>query len=164
MRQGELGWAHRAPPRSSPSSAGAHRVFLPLPRLDFCLVQGPISAVPLAWVPEPHAVSSALTPPCVADTHLSQAESLASTTRVCSSKEKKNRITSTCSNHSDFSPSPPPSPPLQPPRRQDPGSGMGQERCQRWPAPSRAAGVARSAAHVWGRDEHVNEPVPARGE
>lgn len=89
MRQGELGWAHQAPPRSPPGSAGARRVFLPLPRLDFCLVQGPISAVPLAWVPEPHAVSSALTPPCVADTHLSQAESLASTTRVCSSKEKK---------------------------------------------------------------------------
>lgn len=91
MRQGELGWAHRAPPRSPPGSAGARRVFLPLPRLDFCLVQGPISAVPLAWVPEPHAVCSALTPPCVADTHLSQAKSLASTTRVCSSKEKKKR-------------------------------------------------------------------------
>lgn len=105
-----------------------------------------------------------LTPPCITDTHLSQAKSLASTTRVCSSKEKKNRITSTCSNHSDFSPSPPPSPPLQPPRRQDPGLGMGQERCKRWPAPSRAARVARSAAHAWGRDEHVNEPVPARGE
>lgn len=114
MRQGEPGWTSRAPPRSPPGSAGARTVFLPHPRPDLCPVQGPISEVPLARVPEPHAACSALTPSLY---HINPLEPGQVPRQRDTSLQLrgKNNIARPCSNQSDFSPSPPTSPPLSVP-------------------------------------------------